>query len=60
MEPIVYEINLSKKYIMLLPPGLSAQEYNRVKRLINEWAASDQPLLVISAEVQLVKITEES
>lgn len=43
MEPHIYEIDLNKKYFLMLSAGTPYEEYNRLREYIAKWLDSDKP-----------------
>lgn len=58
-EPRVYEIDLTKKYILRFEYKLSQAVIARIGHQIKEWMASDQPFLLLDAGVKLVRVETE-
>lgn len=54
----VYEIDLTKKYIIQMPSDLSMMELEQIKNLIDEWVLGDYPFLVLNKSIKLVKVSE--
>ena len=54
----VYEIDLTKKYILQLPDDLSMAEIDRIKDMIDKWIIGDSLFLVINKSIKLIKVSE--
>ena len=57
--PHVYEIDLTKKYILSFPQKLTVNDFARIKHEIDEWLRSDKPFLLIDEDVRLVLVETE-
>jgi hypothetical protein len=55
-NPDVYEIDVTKKYILVFPERLSSHEAARMKDAIDGWMKSDKPFLIVDRNVRLVKV----
>ena len=56
----VFEIDLNKKYVLVIKERLSTAQRASLLKTISDWTkAKDQPLLVIAENVELVKISED-
>jgi hypothetical protein len=54
-EDTVYEIDINKKYILVIPKTASSSDVERAKDAIKAWLASDDmPFLIIREGVRLV------
>lgn len=58
-EDRVYEIDLTKKYILRFSEPLSMQMVDNLKRAFDEWAKNDQPFLLIDRDVKLVRVESD-
>ena len=52
----VYEIDLSKKYILSFRGVLSLEDREKIRQKIKEWMEGDDPFLLIMDGVKLLKI----
>ena len=58
-DETVYEIDLSKKYIIVIERKLSMEESARLKANYRKWVESDEPILFLFGEkVRLLKVEE--
>jgi hypothetical protein len=56
-QTAVYEIDLTKKYILQFDRPVSMEEAERIKAKIAEWKVSDEPFLFIAGgEIKLVRV----
>lgn len=55
-HPGVYEIDLTKKYILAFDQVLTGYEAERIKEAIKTWMEGDNAFLVIDGGVKLVKV----
>ena len=56
-EPAVYEIDMTKKYIIALDQPLSANEFDHIRDVFTRWAKSDEPFLIIpGVKLRLIKV----
>jgi len=54
----VYEIDVTKKYIMVFESRLSLAGHESITRSIKEWLASDNPFLLLDGRVKLVRVED--
>lgn len=62
-EPFVYEIDLSKKYIIHFEDHLPLAVLENIRGKIHDWLTSkDQPFLILHGNIKLLKVdtTEEA
>lgn len=56
-QPSVYEIDLTKKYILQFARPLGLEELQRIVNCIEEWKTSDRPFLLLAGgDVKLVRV----
>ena len=56
-QTAVYEIDLTKKYILQFDRPISAEEAERLKAKVAEWKTNDQPFVFIAGGgVKLVRV----
>lgn len=55
-EPVVYEIDLTKKYIIRFEKPMPMAEYESFQRACIDWMKGDDPFLVVFGNVKLVKV----
>lgn len=51
----VYEIDVTKKYVLVFEERLSHEERHRLNGLIDDWLKNENPFLVVSGGVKLFK-----
>ena len=61
-QPTVYEIDVTKKYILLIEGHMSSQEISRVHDYIRKWVDDPkEPFLILNSNaVKLVKVSDGS
>ena len=52
----VYEIDLSKKYILQVEQALSMAELNRLRDEYQRWITGDNPIFFLFGKAKLVKV----
>lgn len=55
-EPAVYEIDLTKKYILQIDEPLSMADMERLKQQYEPWIAGDNPIFFLFGKARLVKV----
>jgi glycine/serine hydroxymethyltransferase len=55
-ETPVYEIDLSKKYVLVFPYALSQEQLARIKDDINQWIKSDKPFMILTGGARLMRV----
>jgi hypothetical protein len=54
----VYEIDVTKKYILQFKERLRQEDLLRMIRDISDWVASDAPFLILEGDVKLVRVED--
>lgn len=55
-EPAVYEVDLTKRYVLRFGEQLSMEQVERIAANVDEWVKSDRPFLLIWGDVKLVRV----
>lgn len=56
----VYEIDVNKKYVMILPHSLTAAERDHIHDMVNQFMRSpNQRVLFIPDTIRLVKVSDD-
>ena len=58
-QPAVYEIDLSKKYILQFEKPLPMAELERIRDEYKRWITSDEPILILFGKIKLVKVESD-
>jgi hypothetical protein len=55
-KPVIYEIKLSEKYILVTPWVMSGFEASKLREAIDKWMDSESRIFVLGGDAQLVKV----
>ena len=58
-KPTIFEIDVTKKYILLIDAVLNTVQRERLDAKIKEWVAGDNPILIVNGLMaKLVKVED--
>ena len=55
-DPSVYEIDLTKKYIIRIKDPLSPPAVERITRELKEWMSGDKTFAILEGDIKLVRV----
>lgn len=58
LTPLVYEIDITKKYMLTLDSALSDEEYKRINSRLKEWVNSKDPFILVDNGMKLVRVSD--
>jgi hypothetical protein len=58
VTPLVYEVDLSKKYVLTTDATLSHEEYERISGLLREWVNNNEPFVLLDGGIKLARVSD--
>lgn len=55
----VVEIDIDKKYIMVLPENTPEEAIKQLDAIITRWLDNDKPILFLSGNIELWKVSDD-